>query len=183
MLAGTDYLSDQARHLMGMSAFVHSVMGSTISLSGWSLEQDSFWDYFRQCLYVACIRREPVKFDMSTHRLEVTLSTPPTDESLFSMEEETSWARWMSWILAEVVNFCFEERYDTAPIEELRQKWTALSTRVNMWDANRPCTFSPIETLPSNAHDERPFPLTWYGNDWHGKFQLAKMPDLSMLKA
>ena len=164
----TDFSVDPSYHLSGTSAFVRSILGNVVPVSGSGLQEACFWAYLRQCLYVACTNREPLKFDISTYQVEMALSTPPTSD-LPSAEEESVWVKYMMWVLAEVVEFCFNPNTATMKLDDARSRWRELATKVEMWDANKPRSFMPVALLDRNLEAGRIFPLRWFGDDWHGK--------------
>ncbi len=158
----------QGHHLSGTSALVRSVMGNTIPDCSHGLQEASFWGYFRQCLYVACVNCEPLKFDISIYQIEMRLSTPCT-VTLPSAEEESTWCKWITWILAEVVEFCFGPQGPLMTLEEAQSSWRELVSKVDMWECNKPSSFQSIAFLDRDPGKHRLFPLRWFGNEWHGK--------------
>lgn len=158
---------DDEHHLSGTSALVRSAMRNQVSVSRSGLQQTSFWGYLRQCLYVACVHRQPLKLDVSQHEIEMTLFTPPTG-MMATVEVETAWCNWMTWILAEVVEYCFGEK--TRNFDEAISAWKALLSKVEMWDANKPKSFLPVAINGRDPSKLRPFPEIYYGSDWHGEF-------------
>jgi hypothetical protein len=161
---------DQERHLYGTAALMRSAMRNRkVSARNHGLQQAAFWGYFRQCLYVACVHRQGIQFDINYYEIEMTLSTPSTGE-LATVEEESAWCNWVTWILAEVVEFCFGEKSKHMSEEERIKVWVALKGKVKMWDENRPSSFAAIAVEESDRSKGRVFPSYWYGNDWHGKW-------------
>ncbi|KIW56959.1 hypothetical protein PV05_05570 [Exophiala xenobiotica] len=156
----------QGHHLSGTSALVRSVMGNTIPDCSHGLQEASFWGYFRQCLYVACVNCEPLKFDISIYQIEMRLSTPCT-VTLPSAEEESTWCKWITWILAEVVEFCFGPQGPLMTLEEAQSSWRELVSKVDMWECNKPSSFQSIAFLDRDPGKHRLFPLRWFGNEWH----------------
>ncbi|KAK5549776.1 hypothetical protein LTR23_000067 [Exophiala sp. CCFEE 6169] len=156
----------QGHHLLGTSAFVRSVMGNTVPDCSHGLQEASFWGYFRQCLYVACVNCEPLKFDISIYQIEMKLSTPCT-ATLPTTEEESKWCKWITWILAEVVEFCFGPQGPLMTLEEAQSSWRELVSKVDMWESNKPSSFQAIAFLDRDPEKHRLFPLRWFGNEWH----------------
>ncbi|KAK5245347.1 hypothetical protein LTR07_006582 [Exophiala xenobiotica] len=164
--------NDYERHLHGSSALVVSALRHPVS--GSALQQAAFWGHFRQCLYVACVHRQPLKFDISSYEIEMTLSTPSTGV-MATVEEEGNWCKWITWILAEVCEFCFGATRP-ASATEARSSWSSLLTKVEMWDANKPKSFLPLSVVERDPEKGQWFPELCYGSGWHS---LANMYHLT----
>lgn len=157
---------DNERHLGGISALVASAIHSPWSSSGSGLQRASFWGYFRQCIYAACVHRQPLKFDISSYKIEMRLFTPSVG-IMATVEEEAEWCRWITWILAEVVDFCFGTKAQTS-IHDAKKAWHSLLRKVEMWDTNKPKTFLPVGINERDLDKGQWFPERWYGSEWHG---------------
>ena len=163
----SDNGQDYERHLGGTSALVASAMRNPWSSSSSGLQRASFWGYFRQCIYAACVGRQPLKFDISNYKVEMRLSTPSTGV-MPSVEEESEWCNWITWILAEVVDFCFGPTMCETSFQDAKSVWKTLLERVEMWEINKPGTFLPIAAIERAPQKSRWFPELWYGSEWHG---------------
>ena len=160
--------NDCEHHLLGTSAFVRSVMRNPVSIMGSGLREASFWGCVRQCLYVACVYRQPLKFDITSYQIEMTLARPPAG-AMTTVEEESAWCRSIHWILAEVVDFCFGPRTRTITPKEKKTIWNTLLAKVEMWDSNKPNSFVPIAMQRRDPEKQKWFPEPTYGSDWLGE--------------
>ena len=161
--------NDYECHLHGSSALVGSALRHPVA--GSALQQAAFWGHFRQCLYVACVHRQPLKFDISSYKIEMTLSRPSTGV-MTTVEEESNWCKWITWILAEVCEFCFGANRPASTMEA-GSSWNSLLTKVEMWDANKPESFSPLSVNERDPEKGRWFPELFYGSGWHGEFAVS----------
>lgn len=162
-------------HLGGISALLASATCKPWSKSGSGLQRASFWGYFRQCIYAACVHRQPLKFDISNYEIEMKLSTPSTGV-LATVEEESEWCNWMTWILAEVVDFCFGHKCRTTSPQDALPAWEGLIEKVKMWETNKPKSFLPIIINKREPANNRWFPELWYGSEWHGDYISSSFP-------
>ena len=97
------------------------------------------------------------------------LSTPSTGV-MATVEEESEWCNWITWILAEVVDFCFGPKTRKAGLQDAKSGWKSLRQKVEMWEINKPKTFLPVAVNERDLEKGRWFPELWYGSEWHGLF-------------
>lgn len=106
---------------------------------------------------------------MSSYKIEIRLSTPST-RVMATVEEESEWCNWITWILAEVVDFCFGPKTCKAGLQDAKSGWKILLQKVEMWETNKPKTFLPVAVNERDLEKGRRFPELWYGSGWHGLF-------------
>lgn len=85
---------------------------------------------------------------------------------LAQLRLETAWANQMTWNLAHVVNFCFDNN-DLRGEQNRGKRWQELWDQVDQWSLQRPEGFNPI--WQGDAGQNGPFPEVWFTTDWHGK--------------
>jgi hypothetical protein len=167
--------TDSERHLSGISAIVESALRNPWSARRSRLQRAAFWGYFRQCIYAACVYRHPLRFDVSSSQIEMRLSTPYAG-MMATVEEETDWCHWITWILAEVVDFCFgvkRRSFSSGSISDDGREmgmatWKALLQKVEMWELNKPKSFLPVARRERDTQKGRWFPEVSFASDWHG---------------
>ena len=79
-------------------------------------------------------------------RRQVRIST----EFEFDPNEEMRddmWANAISYLLANVINFCFQETAEEA-LEDRLSTWSSLTSEVAAWKEHRPATFDSFSTVP-----------------------------------
>ncbi|RLL97680.1 hypothetical protein CFD26_107265 [Aspergillus turcosus] len=157
---------DYEHHLSGVSAMVTSTIRNPWTASGSGLKWAAFWCCFRQSVYPACLHRQPLKFDISGYKIEVNLSTPAPGV-MATVEEESEWCHWITWILAQVVDFCFGTRSRDMTMLEEGQAWKGLLQAVEMWEANKPKSFLPVACNERNPELGGWFPEILFGSEWH----------------
>jgi hypothetical protein len=146
---------------------VTSAIRNPWTSSGSGLQWASFWGCFRQSMFPACVHRQPLKFDISSYKIEVRLSTPAAGV-MATVEEESEWCHWITWILAQVVDFCFGTSRPRRSVKEEEETWNGLLQTVEMWEANKPKTFLPVACNERDPERGRWFPEIWFGSEWHG---------------
>ncbi|CEO59587.1 hypothetical protein PMG11_04259 [Penicillium brasilianum] len=162
----SDSGQDYEHHLRGVSAMVTSTIRNPWTASGSGLKWAAFWCFFRQSIYPACVYRQPLKFDISGSNIEVRLSSPAAGV-MPTVEEESEWCHWITWILGQVADFCFGTRsLELTPTEE-KESWNGLVQAVDMWEANKPKSFLPVACNDREPEQGRWFPEIWFGSEWH----------------
>ncbi|GFG00887.1 hypothetical protein IFM5058_00212 [Aspergillus udagawae] len=157
---------DYEHHLKGVSAMVTSTIRNPWAGSGSGLKWAAFWCCFRQSVYPACVYRQSLKFDISGSNIEVRLSSPATGV-LPTVEEESEWCHWITWILGQVADFCFGTRsLEMTPTEE-EEAWNGLVQTLDMWEADKPKSFLPVACNDREPEQGRWFPETCFGSEWH----------------
>jgi hypothetical protein len=128
-----------------------------------TLHGAAFWVYLRQCLYHATISQQPLDVDFSLQLHPV----PDFLQDLYPLtrlRSETAWANQMLWYTACVANFCFATQSEpTLSTDQWQEFWEM----IQKWHNNRPRTFDPIGSGPSE--DGSVFSDIWFTADWHGK--------------
>jgi hypothetical protein len=151
---------------------VTSTIRNPWTASGSGLKWAAFWCCFRQSVYPASLHRQPLKFDISGYKIEVNLSTPAPGV-MATVEEESEWCHWITWILGQVVDFCFGTRSRDMTMLEQKQAWDGLLQAVEMWEANKPKSFLPVACNERNPELGAWFPEIWFGSEWHGMYNTS----------
>ncbi|OKP12906.1 hypothetical protein PENSUB_1453 [Penicillium subrubescens] len=165
----SDNGKDYEHHLSGVSALVTSTIRNPWTASGSGLRWASFWCCFRQSVYPACLHRQPLQFDISGYKIEVNLSTPAPGV-MATVEEESEWCHWITWILAQVVDFCFSMPSRDMTMLKEGQAWNSLLQAVETWEVNKPKSFLPVAYNERNPNRGRWFPEIAFGSEWHGMY-------------
>jgi hypothetical protein len=87
-----------------------------------------------------------------------------------TVEEESEWCHWITWILAQVVDFCFGTRSRDMTMLKEGQAWNWLLQTVEMWEVNKPKSFLPVAYNERNPNQGRWFPEITFGSEWHGMY-------------
>jgi hypothetical protein len=151
---------------------VTSTIRNPWAASGSGLKWAAFWCCFRQSIYPACVYRQPLKFDISSSNIEVRLSSPAAGV-MPTVEEESEWGHWITWILGQVADFCFGTRSLEMTRTEEKEAWNGLVQAVDMWEANKPKSFLPVACNDREPEQGRWFPEIWFGSEWHGVFYVG----------
>jgi len=77
------------------------------------------------------------------------------------------WANYMSYVLAKVVNFCFDDGFGGGNAGQRIEIWRKLQGEVEGWGEKRPESFYPFST---GAKEGNVFPSIWLLSPWHGNF-------------
>jgi hypothetical protein len=143
----------QQQHLLGAYSFASS---SHIDTKVRGIAQSGAWNYLREEITMALELRRAVrlgsKFDYAA------IDDWPDD----------IWAHSITYILARVVNFCFDATNEMS-FAERKETWEYLSECVSDWCSNRPKSFNPFSGAPKPGNA---FPSIWLLRPWHGKFFL-----------
>ena len=78
--------------------------------------------------------------------------------------QDDMWANAITYLLAKVINFCFEETEDES-LSSRVLTWTSLVASVTTWKDQRPATFNSFSTAPKAGNV---FPSIWLVRPWHG---------------
>jgi hypothetical protein len=140
----------QQQHLLGAYSFASS---SHIDTKKRGLAQSGAWNYLREEITMALELRRPV-------RLGSEFDYSPSDD-----RPDDIWAHSITYILARVVNFCFDTTIEMGSSER-KVTWEFLSTCVSNWRSNRPKSFNPFSATPKPGNA---FPSIWLLQPWHGK--------------
>lgn len=143
----------QQQHLLGAYSFASS---SHIDLNVRGLAQAGTWNYLREEITMALELQRPVRMGNGFEFL------PSMDMA------DDMWANYISYILARVINFCFDDN-GSFDLEDRGRIWQELIADVSAWRSNRPGSFDHFSTT---AKDGNAFPSIWLLQPWHGKFEL-----------
>ena len=140
----------QQQHLLGAYSFASS---SHIDTKIRGLAQSGAWNYLREEITMALELRRAV-------RLGSEFDYSPSDD-----RPDDTWAHSITYILARVINFCFDT---TVEMSSSERKGTCeyLSECVSDWRSNRPKSFNPFSAAPKPGNA---FPSIWLLQPWHGK--------------
>lgn len=142
----------QEQHLLGAYAFATGCSAIDLRLRG--ISQSGIWNYLREEITISLECRRAVRIpDGLTFVLGQEL---PVD----------MWTNSITYILARVVNFCFEDRWEKEGFIEIETEWKLLALETNDWRTNLPITFEPFSTAPKARNI---FPSLWMLRPWHGK--------------
>jgi len=159
--------SDDEKHLAGTSAILRASQGGHfVDPSAPTLREAAFWVYVRQCLYTATINQQPPDVDFSL-QLHPTPDSMEDAHPLKKLRLDTAWANQMTWNLACVVNFCFENSEPVSERAHRLRRWNDLWDQVHSWGNKRPEGFEPIFQGQAGRHSS--FPDIWFTSDWHGE--------------
>jgi hypothetical protein len=157
VLADKSGTTRQQQHLLGAYSFASSTQ---ISLNLPGLSQSGTWNYLREEVTMALELRRPVRIGSG---FAFVASGEMGDDM---------WANYMSYILAKVINFCFDEGGDLGGgWEEREGNWRELEKEVEEWGENRPTSFDYFSTA---AKEGNKFPSIWLLSPWHGNITMTK---------
>lgn len=142
---------DHERHLAGCSAFVNAQR--SCATSG-GLRQAAFWVFVRQDMYMALYNQRPLMFNLPEWNVEISFNYDA---------DENTWANWMVWIAAEVVDFCFGEH------DNRFERWDILNRKSQTWYNCKPASFSPIYYRDRAPEEGRYLPDIWLACPWHSE--------------
>ncbi|KAK2474216.1 hypothetical protein H9L39_14176 [Fusarium oxysporum f. sp. albedinis] len=117
---------DDARHLLGGYASVAESFRQDLPWEGF--RQAALWIHLRQDIFNAVINQRVPRTNVN--RLGIDHSSSPTDE--------TTWAKRVLCLEAEVVEYCFSHEGSSI------QRYTSLEVRLEDWDRQKPQTFTPV---------------------------------------
>jgi hypothetical protein len=165
------YGVDFKQHLFGSAAIVNAqahrelvqasgVTGNFLS----TLHEASFWSFLRQDIDMALANQKQPKVELSLCRI-----TWDSDAS------DTTWAKWMIWIVAETAALCFGG--ETNDVEGasalgrvvLRERWAEMKEKCARWWWSKPNGFLPLYYQKRDVAAGRWFPEIWLGSPWHSK--------------
>ncbi|KAK7892233.1 hypothetical protein LTR67_007329 [Exophiala xenobiotica] len=163
------YGVDFKQHLSGSAAIVNAqahrelvqasgVTGNFLS----TLHEASFWSFLRQDIDMALANQKKPKVELSLCRI-----TWDSDAS------DTTWAKWMIWIVAETAALCFGG--ETNDVEGasalgrvvLRERWAEMKEKCARWWWSKPNGFLPLYYQKRDVAAGRWFPEIWLGSPWH----------------
>ncbi|KAJ5609967.1 hypothetical protein N7510_006686, partial [Penicillium lagena] len=116
------------RHLTGTSVFANA----QLEFRTWGgLGHAAFWVFVRQDIYMSLLSQRPLKVDLTgwEERLSFDLG--------FDATTDCTWANRMTWIVAEIVTFCFGDQLSYS-------NWEAARAKTERWNLTRPKSFDPV---------------------------------------
>lgn len=145
--------AEPERHLTGTSVFANA----QLEFRTWGgLGHAAFWVFVRQDIYMSLLSQRPLKVDLAgwEDRLSFDLG--------FEATTDCTWANRMTWIVAEIVSFCFGDRLSYV-------NWEAARAKTERWNLSRPKSFDPILYIDRDEDAKRYFPEIRLGHPWHGR--------------
>lgn len=133
-------------HLSGSYGFI----SQGLRLIGRDLFSAGFWNYLREDITVALMKKRPLKIDLTTIQA-------PTE-----LIEDDDWANHITYLLGNIINQCLGSDMMATNTEQ----WSALMTEVQAWHRSLPSSYTAIS--PNNTQSS--FPTLWLLNGWHSKY-------------
>jgi hypothetical protein len=138
-------------HLLGAYSYASN---DPVDFSGSGILQTGAWNYLREEITVALIRRRAVRMGQIF------------DSYLQIDCKHVSPCNSISYLLAKIVNFGFEDSSEQQTLWERRTLWRSLRTDLDKWEADLPHDFAPFSHA---IRAENPFPSIWLLQPYHGK--------------
>ncbi|RDL30161.1 uncharacterized protein BP5553_10439 [Venustampulla echinocandica] len=138
----------QQKHLLG--AYLFSTR-DPIEMNRTGLSQAGAWNYLREEITVAleCQRTTRIGFDFNFDAAE--------------RYSDSMRANIISYILARVTNYCFQESMERQ-MQEKQIAWKSLRKELATWREYLPASFEPYSTA---VKENNPFPSLWLIHPWH----------------
>lgn len=130
-----------------------------IDFSGSGVLQTGAWNYLREEITVALIRRRAVRMS----QIFDFYSQIPSGYVFPSNS--------ISFLLAKVINFALENSSEQQTLWERRLLWRSLRADLDNWKADLPHDFAPFS---HSVIAENPFPSIWLLQPYHGKHILER---------
>ncbi|RAO67520.1 uncharacterized protein BHQ10_003532 [Talaromyces amestolkiae] len=143
--------TEPEHHLTGTSVFANA----QLEFRTWGgLGHAAFWLFVRQDIYMSVLIQRPLKVDLAgwEDRLSFDLG--------FNATTDCTWANRMTWIVAEIVSFCFGDRLSYV-------NWEAARAKTERWNLTRPPSFDPILYIERDEDAGKYFPEIRLGHPWH----------------
>ncbi|KAF7125853.1 hypothetical protein CNMCM5793_002146 [Aspergillus hiratsukae] len=153
--------AEPEHHLTGTSVFANA----QLEFRTWGgLGHAAFWVFVRQDIYMSLLSQRPLKVDLAgwEDRLSFDLG--------FNATTDCTWANRMTWIVAEIVSFCFGDRLSYV-------NWETARAKTERWNLSRPKSFDPILYIDRDEDAGKYFPEIRLGHPWHGiqYYYIAKL--------
>ncbi|KAG5799763.1 hypothetical protein H9Q69_001274, partial [Fusarium xylarioides] len=132
---------DDARHLLGGYASVAEPITKDLPWDGF--RRTALWIHLRQDIFNAVINQRVPRTNVN--RLGIDRSSSSADE--------TTWAKRVLCLEAEVVGYCFGS--EGSPIQQYKD----LEARLEDWDRQKPQTFTPVFYQERDPSQGVPFPI------------------------
>ncbi|KAG7405130.1 hypothetical protein Forpe1208_v015119 [Fusarium oxysporum f. sp. rapae] len=132
---------DDARHLLGGYASVAESFRQDLPWEGF--RRAALWIHLRQDIFNAVINQRVPR--TGVNRLGIDRSSSPTDE--------TTWAKRVLCLEAEVVEYCFSHEGSSI------QQYISLEAHLEDWDRQKPQTFMPVFYQERDPSQGRSFPI------------------------
>jgi hypothetical protein len=110
-------------------------------------------------MYMALYNQRRLMFNLADCNVEISFG---------SDADENTWANWMVWIAAEVVDFCFGGG-DGERIE----RWEVLRGKCENWFECKPKSFDPLYYAERAPGEGKYLPELWMACPWHSQFALC----------
>jgi hypothetical protein len=109
---------------------------------------------------MALYNQRPLMFNLREWQVEISFG--------YTASDENTWANWMVWIAAEVVDFCFG-RYD-----DRWARWEMLSRKSQKWYECKPMSFAPLFYQDRAPEDGKHLPELLFACPWHSKLPTSR---------
>ncbi|THW99752.1 hypothetical protein D6D13_09947, partial [Aureobasidium pullulans] len=139
----------EQRHLLGAYRFSST---EEIDMTSAGLLQAGAWNYLREEITVALECRRPVRL---TINLDIRTSGP---------QPESMHANTITYILAQVINHCFNCGSTNEQEDSNHDKWTSLKGDLTYWKEGLPTSYEPYSRASKEGNV---FPSAWYLRPWH----------------
>ncbi|THW05935.1 hypothetical protein D6D24_06693, partial [Aureobasidium pullulans] len=141
----------EQRHLLGAYRFSST---EDIDMTSAGLLQAGAWNYLRGEITVALECRRPVRL---TINLDIRTAGP---------QPESMHANTITYILARVINHCFDR--SSADQQEMsdHNEWRSLESELKFWKEGLPISYEPYSRASKEGNV---FPSAWYLRPWHSK--------------
>ncbi|KAJ4984949.1 hypothetical protein SVAN01_09555 [Stagonosporopsis vannaccii] len=140
---------DMESHLLGAYSYATS---GPIDFSQNGILQVGAWNYLREEITVALIRRRGVRMDQIF------------DDYMRNYPEGIHPSDTISYVLAKIINFCFANTAQQLSPRDRTVHWKSLQSELAKWNADLPASFAPF----SHASKEgNPFPSIWMLQPYH----------------
>ncbi|THZ45490.1 hypothetical protein D6C90_04491, partial [Aureobasidium pullulans] len=140
---------EEQRHLLGAYRFSST---EEIDMTSAGLLQAGAWNYLREEITVALECRRPVRL---TINLDIRTVGP---------QPESMHANTVTYILARVINYCFNRGSTNQQEDSNHDEWTSLKGDLTYWKESLPTSYEPYSRASKEGNV---FPSAWYLRPWH----------------
>ena len=140
---------EEQSHLLGAYSFAVS---QPIDFTNYGLLQAGAWNYLREEITVALQYRRPVR----TGRIFESHETKTGGDDMIAND--------ISYLLAQIINFCFPLPSDHSTQEDRIVDWQSIHSDLLEWKNALPPSFEPVSTAPKAGNE---FCSFWMLRPWH----------------
>lgn len=139
-----DSHKDPKLHLLGSNRLLNSI--SQFSSSG-GLGEAASWQFLRQAIYVCLVQKEPWQLRLDHYE----------QSKVFERSDDASYANVMIFLFAKILQLISQPMGYTNNSPE----WDSLRESIERWNAEKPCSFTPLKYHEPDVDDNRPFSEIW----------------------